>query len=128
MSLARVSPVAYVGESGDPGPRYALSLASWSELAVNSCSSNSYLKRADNAHFVSDTTFHSFGPAVRASDGRIRVDVATWIFTNSVGASSRSPAEFLQELHRYRGRCRRRRRPAGAGGWNRLRDRHHQYS
>src|SRR5262252_10564746 len=30
-----------------PGPKYALSLASWSELAVNSCSSNSYLKRAD---------------------------------------------------------------------------------
>src|SRR5215472_7564259 len=128
MSLARVSPVAYVGESGDPGPRYALSLASWSELTVNSCSSNSYLKRADNAHFVSDTMPYPFGPAVRASDGRIRVHVAPWIFTNRVGATSGSPADFLQELLRHWGLRRRWRGPAGTGGRNRLRDRNRQYS
>src|SRR5215469_5000485 len=61
MSLARVSPAACVGESGAQGPRYALSLASWSELTVNSCSSTSYLRE-----LIMHTSFRILRPTLSA--------------------------------------------------------------
>src|SRR5215469_3901072 len=61
MSLARVSPAACVGESGAQGPRYALSLASCSELTVNSCSSNSYLRE-----LIMHTSFRILRPTLSA--------------------------------------------------------------